>query len=412
MAMVPNRAGDVLLGAPTMSTHERECGSEPASGAANLSVLELLLADDMFVPTLQSLNWNAIQPRHAPACNLVSLVNAFGVATEHQWAHLERHFGVDASLASDRLGRGGAGGTSAGIAARCRLRIIYNLEALSGWLDRLEMQLALLSESRDLAQVVDLQVLMDELIATGWEEVSASSCSRLLTVITVLRQGCTESRSVRRRYPVLVRIAEGRNLRASALASPVQTEYVGMTYRAMAIQVLKEAGKPLHYQEIVDRAIAANMRLPVIVKQLQKKLEQDEDFKRVGRGIYTLSAQGKLPEDAYSDIIFDVLCAAGGVLSLAKLHRGVIRLRPMTVGFLVQCLADSPRFFKAMNGWYGLRVCLPKWQRQRHAVPDYLIELPRSSEGLVRVEARGDAIAEILERDRAAVAAANIGTNG
>jgi HB1, ASXL, restriction endonuclease HTH domain len=72
-----------------------------------------------------------------------------------------------------------------------------------------------------------------------------------------------------------------------------------LTQKALAIEVLADAGEPLRLSELARRIEALGFRHSVKPKranQLQSSLvalfRKDRAFKRVGRGLYDLSGQG------------------------------------------------------------------------------------------------------------------------
>lgn len=172
----------------------------------------------------------------------------------------------------------------------------------------------------------------------------------------------------------------------------------GLTYTALAVAVLQDARGPLHWREIVDRVDALGRRARVNSGALFNALTAHADlFAHVGPGIYGLTAWDVASVAPYPDLIAQALHDAGRPLTSDEIRRSVVRVRPITSGSLQLCLATHARFYRSLDGTYGLRVWLPLTSGQR--LPRWRVEDETSALRVGRAEARGIDVRRMMARD-------------
>jgi len=200
-----------------------------------------------------------------------------------------------------------------------------------------------------------------------------------------------------------------------------------LTYRALAVAVLRAAGAPLHWREIADRADALGRGTRASRGALCNALRSGRDtFVRVGPGLYGLTAWRIASVAPYPDLIARVLheagrptvcelsaadagpsgntscrlfmSPAGRPLTLGEIRRRVDRVRPITSGSLQLCLATHARFYRSLDKTYGLRAWLPPTPVQ--PAPRWQVEDETSALRVGRATARGIDVARMTARDR------------
>ncbi len=174
-----------------------------------------------------------------------------------------------------------------------------------------------------------------------------------------------------------------------------------LSYRELAEIVLTNAGKPLHWREIADAAYKIGRRTSFNTAALYNALQMDsERFTRVGRGIYALSKWGMEPVSPYTDIIAKVLREHGINLPSDAIFHRVNKIRKIKRGTLIMYLDLHPRFYRSIDGTYGLRIWLPPRDEQTLRTPERLIEDSKSLERVEKAQSRGYDIKSILEQDK------------
>jgi len=173
-----------------------------------------------------------------------------------------------------------------------------------------------------------------------------------------------------------------------------------LTHGALAAAVLGDAGTPLHWTEIAARAERLRRPSPVSPRALFNALLSDAaTFVRVGPGTYALAVWGAAPVPTYPALIARVLRAVGQPLPPDEIRRQVDQVRPITPGSLQMVLALHARFYRSVDGTYGLRAWLPP--DPEATAPRWQVEDRRSARRVAHAQARGIDVARLTARDAA-----------
>ncbi len=194
--------------------------------------------------------------------------------------------------------------------------------------------------------------------------------------------------------------AAARDQRAAARQARAQT------YAGLAAAVLRAAGAPLHWRDIAAQAQARGLHSPFNPRALCNALiRHAETFVRVGPGAYGLAAWGATPAPPYPDLIARVLREAGQPLRSDEIRRRVERVRPVNPGSLGTTLSRHARFYRSVEGTYGLRAWLPPGAPE--LAPRWRVEDEASARRAARAQSCGVDVARLTARDAAAAADGN-----
>lgn len=118
--------------------------------------------------------------------------------------------------------------------------------------------------------------------------------------------------------------------------------------------VLKKAGQPLHFREIV-RLINEQQfdRKTAYPPTIHNELILDEKYVLVGRGIYALREWGYKP-GVVADVIIDNIRQAEHPLTVAEIVAKVLKQRVVKRGTIQLALTNRQRFQKLADGRYAL----------------------------------------------------------
>jgi len=178
------------------------------------------------------------------------------------------------------------------------------------------------------------------------------------------------------------------------------------TYAGLAAAVLRVAGAPLHWRVIAAQVQARGLHSPFNPRALCNALiRHTETFVRVGPGAYGLAAWGAAPAPSYPDLIARVLREAGQPLRSHEIRRRVEQVRPVTPNSLKMILALHARFYRSVEGAYGLRAWLPPGTPE--LAPRWQVEDEASARRVARAQSRSVDVARLTARDAAAAADGN-----
>lgn len=174
------------------------------------------------------------------------------------------------------------------------------------------------------------------------------------------------------------------------------------TYADLALSVLEEAGEPLHWQELSNRAEALNRRSQFSPSGFFNALSSDKElFVRVDRGTYALAAWGHEEAEAFPDIIARAMGHAGHPMTFGAIYAKVCEVREISKKSLGMFLDLHPRFYRSKAQTYGLRAWLAPRDKQTLRTPIGLVEDPGSFNRVARSSGRYD-IDRIVAADREA----------
>jgi hypothetical protein len=193
-------------------------------------------------------------------------------------------------------------------------------------------------------------------------------------------------------------------LKHKKVAAEVEQEYHGrkkLPYSKIAYQILAEAGEPLHWSLIVERAYELNRRSSFDSTTLYNAILRNKNlFVRVSQGTYALVEWGIGEVNTYPDIITSILKQVQKALSLDTLYSRVNSVRSVKRQSLVMYLDLHPRFYKSMESTYGLRIWLAPREQQTLRTPEWLVEEPSSFDRLERAARRGYKIDGLLRDEK------------
>ena len=174
-----------------------------------------------------------------------------------------------------------------------------------------------------------------------------------------------------------------------------------LSYRELAVLVLKEAGHPLHWKEIVERAYQLHRRDSFNATAMYNALQSNkETFVLTNKGTYGLVEWDLDKAPYYTDLIAKVLREESHSLPMEAIYFRVNKIRPIKKTSLLLYLEMHPRFYKAIDGTYGLRAWLPPREKQTLRTPDWLVEDSKSYKRVDAARERGYDIERIILKDR------------
>lgn len=174
-----------------------------------------------------------------------------------------------------------------------------------------------------------------------------------------------------------------------------------LSYTELAYQVLNKVGKPLHWQEIAERAESLKKRKNFNAAAIYNMLQGKKDvFVRVEAGTYGLTEWGLQEAEYYTYIIARVLHESGKALSFGAIFLKVDAIRQIEKTSLLMFLDLNPRFYRSKSDTYGLRAWLPPRHKQTLLTPQHLIEDAKSFERVEKAIERGYDVDEIINRDK------------
>jgi hypothetical protein len=173
------------------------------------------------------------------------------------------------------------------------------------------------------------------------------------------------------------------------------------TYPELAERVLRDAGEPLHFSVIAQRAEALSFKTYVSVGGVHNALVSDRDrFAFVGPGTFGLTEWGLDSVGKYPDLIAGLLQERGSTLTSGEILAGVTARRPIKQQSLWMFLEMHPRFYRSVEGEYGLRAWLPPRERQTLRTPSWQVEEASSYERVEKAAERGYDVEAIVAKDR------------
>jgi hypothetical protein len=173
-----------------------------------------------------------------------------------------------------------------------------------------------------------------------------------------------------------------------------------LSYKELALTILSEEKKPLHWSKISERAYRLGRRESFNSSALYNALMSDPDsFVRVDAGTYALAEWGHDRVATYPDIIASILKLHNKSLPSDTIFSKVSEVRPIKQVTLTMLLDLHPRFYRSMEKTYGLRVWLPEREKQTLRTPEWLVEDSDSYKRLEQAIQRGYDVESILKAD-------------
>jgi hypothetical protein len=174
-----------------------------------------------------------------------------------------------------------------------------------------------------------------------------------------------------------------------------------LTYEELAENVLRTAYCPLHWSEIADRAEALNRHPNFSRSGFYRTFSlSPQKFARVGPGTYALRELGYETISSHTDAIAAFLRESGTTRTDAEISSGVQTDRQIKPATLKMLLNLHVRFFRSIDGSYGLRAWLQPREKQSLRTPPSLVEAADSHQRLAVALSRGYNVDQIVARDR------------
>jgi len=191
-----------------------------------------------------------------------------------------------------------------------------------------------------------------------------------------------------------------RHIRAYKYSVKEKEKKRKLSYKQLALMILEDEGKPLHWKEISDRAYHFGHRQSFNSTAVYNSLlNHPELFVRVNSGTYSLAEWGVDEVAYYQDIIALILRDEGKALPYERIYQMVNEKRQIKRTTLTMLLDMYPRFYRSLENTYGLRAWLAPREKQTLRTPEGLIESLDSYERLTQARNRGYNVESILQGD-------------
>jgi hypothetical protein len=167
-------------------------------------------------------------------------------------------------------------------------------------------------------------------------------------------------------------------------------------------RVLAQARKPMHWSEVAEHVRQLDPGQSLTAGQVHRSLwKHSELFAQLGGGNYTLVEWGSPRVEPCRDLIRAILERENHPLPAETILSRVSEIRPVTRVSVLSSLHLNLRFYRSMQGTFGLRGWLPETLAEPdHSTPDWRIEEPGSLRRIERAAARGFDVKKLLSEDR------------
>jgi hypothetical protein len=239
------------------------------------------------------------------------------------------------------------------------------------------------------------------LVESGWEMPTLEDVARVMLLLRFLIE--LKQSDVSRHLPELTRFAcniEPKITRHPAVHESAKERPQRLTYEVLAERILRLEGGPLHYREIIARVEACGLRKSVAINGLHNALVAKDAFVNVAPGVYGLAEWGLSPCDPYPDVIARIMTRQGKGWSYGEILQGVCAIRSVKNTTLKMLLDLHPRFFRSIDGTFGLRAWLPPREKQTLRTPRWLVEDVDSFDRLASATDRGYNVDNIIASDQ------------
>ena len=172
------------------------------------------------------------------------------------------------------------------------------------------------------------------------------------------------------------------------------------SYAELARHVLVQAGSPMHWHDVVQAAEALKRRKSLSPSTLFNMMQFRKDiFARVGPGTYGLVEWGMSDRPSNVDLIASYFKDKGCAAPYNEILQKVGIPQKIKPHSLQMSLDLNPRFYRSIDGDYGIRAWLPPRERQTLKIPRWQIESKESYERVVRAVDDGYDVDGIVARD-------------
>ena len=132
---------------------------------------------------------------------------------------------------------------------------------------------------------------------------------------------------------------------------------------------------------------------------------QSDDYVRVGQGTYGLASRGFEEVEGYPELIASVLKSSGGPMTQDDITERVSRMRIGKDQSIKMIIDMHPRFYRSLNGLYGLRAWLPPGKPVDLNLPEAMSETESSWRRVGRAQAKNYNVDRIIALDLEPVSA-------
>ncbi len=172
------------------------------------------------------------------------------------------------------------------------------------------------------------------------------------------------------------------------------------SYPELARRVLEQEGAPMHWHDALDAAERLNRRKYISPGGFFNTLcDIKHVFVRVGPGTYGLVKWGLQERRTNVDLVAEYLANQRQTRSFGEILHGVGIPSKIKQNSLQMSLDLNPRFYKSIEGKYGLRGWLPPREKQTLRSAPWKVEAPDSHVRVERALDRGYDIEAICSRD-------------
>lgn len=269
------------------------------------------------------------------------------------------------------------------------------LPTLAPWYDLLELSPILWNGTR-VAPIDEIcSKVRNECCSLGRENISVEDAVDLITLCRALAyhfKGAFVSRWPKFSYatcalnpPVLCHPEVLREF--TARQQEVKDERKPWTYARLAEFILDREQAPMHWKEIAREAEQLGMRQSFNpTPMFNSLLSHSEVFVRLDQGTYGLKKWGGTRVPYFKVLLESALHSAERSLSFGTLFSIVSEQRAAKKNSIQMYLDLDPKFYKSVDGTYGLRTWLPPPHLQTLRTPAWKIESPESAKRVRRAK--------------------------
>jgi hypothetical protein len=250
-----------------------------------------------------------------------------------------------------------------------------------------------------------------QLVKSGYEDVDERTVGQLIVALRTLVKAHLDKTHLAEtisRWPELsyavcrAEVAIRWHPLVRASMDRLAQEQRDLSYPTLVEMALQQAGEPLHWQQIAERAEAFGRRKNFSADTMMNSMiANSEMFVRVGPGTYGLAEWGLSEQAPFTDFVADLLLAEKRTMSHSELEFRIREARNVNPASVMLTLELGVRFYKAETGNYGLRAWLSPREMQTLRTPDYLVETESSFQRVARAASRGYHVEAVIARDKA-----------
>jgi transcriptional regulator with XRE-family HTH domain len=172
------------------------------------------------------------------------------------------------------------------------------------------------------------------------------------------------------------------------------------SYSELLFRVLEQEGAPMHWLDALEAAERLGRRRTIYPSPFFNTLGHKKlIFVRVGPGTYGLRKWGMQERPTNVDMVATFLAEKGRPAALGDLAHRFVATGVIKANSLQMMLDMNPRFYRSIEGAFGLRIWLPPRHRQTLRSPQWQVESADSFGRVARATSRGYDVETICARD-------------